>query len=145
MRKCLDCGVVLDYASGEPAVTACYANRGGEHQRTVELPRRMDGTIRSLWAIQSGDEWGECMGMWFAIAELLWALDEEIPAHWEFRASPMHERGRGADAVMADASWPETQLAEMYLEELFTADDLRHAGNVFTRYAQLLKLAGKDY
>lgn len=92
--------------------------------------------------IRLGDEpWGDTMSMWFGIAETLYRNYEDIPAHWQFRPSPMIVQGEPSD----DDSWPESEIESLYQSGAVDGDELRHAGNVLTRYANWLKLAGLDY
>lgn len=102
----------------------------------------MNAEINHL--IRLGDDpWGDTMGVWFGIAETLYRDYEDIPADWQFRPSPVIVQGDPPDDD--DDSWPECEIASLYFGGHVTADELRHAGNVLTRYAAQLKLAGLDY
>ena len=100
--------------------------------------------VRYSW--DSGDQWGTVMGWHFAVCEVLSAMDEDIPAHWEFRrganpASTLAELAEEDDAI----PYEDHILAGMVLAYQTTAEDLRYAGEVLHRYAHTLKRAGVDY
>jgi len=85
----------------------------------------------------SGDAWGSTLEWWFAVAENLYHAGETVPAGWEFRDGAGHELDLDS---YADAT------IKGYLDlGTVTADDLLMFGTVLTRYASLLKMAGKDY
>jgi len=81
---------------------------------------------------QSGDVWGDTMHWWFTIADELYFREGQTPAHWQFRPSPL---GPSND--------PEDYATNVARET--GAEALLFAGNVLTRYAQMLKRAGMDY
>ncbi len=93
-----------------------------------------------------GDKWGSVTNFRFAISEVLYHTDNEIPDEWEFGDSPMHPEGF--------AYWDDDDMVEDYIEqELFysllngyiSASDLIRFGKVLYRYSHLLEKAGKDY
>ena len=90
---------------------------------------------------ESGDAWGDAMGAWFSIAAVLTIETEDVPATWQYRpgASVFREEDLRADDDMAG------YLLNEYREGVFSADDLRHAGNVLNRYTTMLRNAGRDY
>jgi hypothetical protein len=90
------------------------------------------------------DRWGHAMAWWFGVAETLHAMDEDIPDAWQFRPSPMNENRTLAD-VAASEEWPDTQIAEYVQDGTYSATDLIHAGNVLSRYANILQRAGMAY
>lgn len=102
------------------------------------MNKEIDGLLRL-----GDDPWGDSLGVFFGIAEALYRDCEDIPAHWQYRASPMIVPGepRGED----DDSWPECEIEQLYADGYVTADELRHAGNVVERYLNLVKMAGLDY
>ena len=75
------------------------------------------------------DPWGDTMSWWFATAEVLYHNGVKLPDEWEFSDSPMHPSS--ADEWDHEYGW--------------NTDDLLRFGKVLTRYATLLKTAGKDY
>ena len=88
-----------------------------------------------------GDAWGDTMGWWFGIADVLWHAENgtiEIPAHWQYRHSPVCRE------VDLD-DWPGSEIAEGHAAGYYSADDLLYAGEVLTRYAALLDKAGLSY
>jgi hypothetical protein len=84
-------------------------------------------------SFDGGDAWGSVMEWWFAIADYLTDLDpDSVPQDWQFRQSPI-----GSDV--------DSYAYQMLANEQPTAEQLIHAGNVLSRYAAQLKLAGMDY
>jgi len=80
-----------------------------------------------------GDAWGNTMGWWFAVADELNTRDPAlVPAHWEFRPSPLGP-SNDPDAY------------ETYVVEEAPTKALIAFGNILTRYAQRLRRAGLDY
>ena len=86
-----------------------------------------------------GDEWGTTLSFWFAVAEVAYHAGTVLPSHWEFRDSPVHEDDWRPE------DYPGSIVQEMYDAGEVTEADLISFGNVVTRYANLLKMAGKDY
>jgi hypothetical protein len=85
-----------------------------------------------------GDSWGSTLDWWFAVAENLYHAGGDVPAEWQFRAAP------GNDGV--DLGNYSDATIKGYLDlGTVTTDDLVAFGTVLTRYANLLKMAGKDY
>lgn len=84
-----------------------------------------------------GDAWGSTMGWWFAIADVVTEIDpSQVPSEWEFRQSPM---GSNTEA------YEYQEILETMRDDGATLEDLLDAGNILTRYAAQLKLAGMDY
>lgn len=106
--------------------------------------------IRALMALASGDGdvWGFAMSHSFAISENLYAYGEDIPAEWQFR-DPWPADYRRAEIEDDDENtgrhWPDCEYSSLYRAGEITGDDLRHAGNVLSRYCRRLVWAGKDY
>ena len=97
----------------------------------------MNAEIKDVWAMShDGDDWGQCMGIWFAIANCLHRHNGPIPRHWQFRAGATEE---------AAEDWPDTMLEDLLHCEAITFFDLVQAGNVFARYASILQAQGKAY
>ncbi len=78
-----------------------------------------------------GDSWGTTMAWWFAIAGELNERGLYIPDAWKYR--PGLGGGKDPDAY-------ETEICEAA-----TDDGLQLFGRAITRYAAMLKTAGKDY
>ncbi len=86
----------------------------------------------------SGDSWGSCMGALFDICEWLYDKGESIPSEWRFKPSPLRgnpnfpaEYGGFGDYVLTD--------------DVYSPDTVREFGKVLNRYADKLRVAGKDY
>lgn len=101
----------------------------------------MHRAAKDLLALDSGmgDEWGWCMGHWFGVAETLYVSGESIPSAWAYRA------GAGVDVESVEETWPDSEWFALLDAGSVTADDLRHVGNVLTRYALRLERAGLNY
>jgi hypothetical protein len=85
------------------------------------------------------DPWASVMEWWFAVAEFLYHEGETLPASWEFRDSPVHAHGYEPEG------YPAEMVDDLYDEGLITLADVHALGDVLTKYAGILKLAGKDY
>lgn len=95
--------------------------------------------IMGLYRMSVSDPWGDTMGMFFAVADVLYHLTAEaIPNSWEY----IH--GLGCTGVDPE-SWPDSEVAELYEAGHVTADDLLYVGNVMDRYAGWLHAAGQSY
>lgn len=98
----------------------------------------MNKHIKELWEIShDGDDWGQCMAFWYAIADTLYREDGDIPNSWQYKP-PLYVDEK-------PDSWPETEIDHMYQEGVISLDDLTYAGRVFERYSDLLKAQGKSY
>lgn len=81
----------------------------------------------------SGDSWGSVMAWWFAVAdEIYFGRDFEVPGEWRFRPSPLGSQN--------DPEMYETECVREASDEA-----LQRFGAVLTRYASMLRAAGKDY
>lgn len=102
--------------------------------------------IKWQWALDSGggDRYGWALGHHFAIAETLYAMGEDIPDEWEFRPG-LGLNHSLEDIDLYDHPWPDVRYVEEVLNGAWSADDLRRAGNVLSRYVDLLKRHGLDY
>lgn len=78
----------------------------------------------------SGDDWGNAMSWWFAVALEMHDRGMDIPDEWQFRAGA----GR-SDATEYEGECCQ-QAEETALEEF---------GAILTRYCRYLKFKGKDY
>lgn len=88
-------------------------------------------------SFDGGDPWGSTMEWWFAIADVITEIDpSQVPSAWEFRQSPF---GANTD------SYAYQEIIDTMRDEGAVLEDLLNAGNVLTRYATQLKLAGMDY
>ena len=107
------------------------------------------------------DKWGYSMGMLFDIASVLDMSDIEgdvTPkpfARWQYRRAPFtipsietvaarsddFNEGEWAD----DYTWGQVSLAVAVRDGEITQADLIYAGDVLSRYTNLLRLNGKDY
>lgn len=88
----------------------------------------------------SYDAWGSTLMAHFDIAECLYRHGADIPEEWEFSPSPFLHVG---DELPEDASYFATEIDLLMRQGHYS--NLVHAGNVLSRYAMQLKLAGKDY
>jgi hypothetical protein len=96
--------------------------------------------IRAEWSLTGdGDRYGDTMEWCFACAYALWAFSSDIPAAWQFRA------GAGLTVEDIRDDYPASILLDMLDDGTVTADDIRHAGDVFVRYADVLTAAGQSY
>lgn len=96
----------------------------------------MRGLVRSG---NDGDDWAWCQSHRFAIADVLWAINEPVPSEWHYRA------GAGLTIESVAADYPHCDyLAALDAAEI-TTDEMRDAGAVLGRYADLLRRAGRDY
>lgn len=88
--------------------------------------------LHSVAQDRDGDEWGWCLGWLFAVCDtLLFDRNEEVPAHWEFRPSPMGKS--------SDDEWRDEVLGDMSNSQLL------YVGEVLHRYSNNLRRMGKDY
>lgn len=88
-------------------------------------------------SFDGGDPWGSTMGWCFAIADVVTEIDaSQVPSEWEFRQSPM---GANTEA------YEYQEILETMRDSGASLYDLIDAGNVLTRYAAQLKLAGMAY
>jgi hypothetical protein len=103
--------------------------------------------IRQLAKQDPQDPWGDAISTAFAIADVLYAAGEHIPVEWEFHASSAFDDDVDTMAENADDehSYATETLANLYMQRGITADELRYAGNVLSRYNNLLKAAGLNY
>lgn len=96
-----------------------------------------------------GDAWGSTLAWWFAVAEILHHSGPSlVPASWKFRDAPAHEgmdRRAYLDFSADDDSYQDIEIGALMDSGTVTTDDLVAFGTVLTRYANLLKMAGKDY
>lgn len=100
----------------------------------------MNKAAKSIMALDSGDSdlWGWAMSHWFGIAGTLQRHEPEaIPSAWHYRP------GIGVEEEVTE--YPDCEWEDGFIFGDFTAADLVHAGNVLSRYADLLKLKGLDY
>lgn len=82
-----------------------------------------------------GDNWGNCMEWWFAIAdEIYWnrAPHLRVPDNWQFRPSPLGPQNE-----------PESYTTEIV--QSATDSALEEFGAMLHRYAAILKKRGEDY
>jgi len=101
----------------------------------------MNRYIRANMALcSSGDAWGDTMGAWFDIADILHCDGAEIPPDWQYRrgSTLAEDHCREESLFFADT-------LDDWREGAITADDLRHVGNVLARYSSILRAQGRDY
>lgn len=79
----------------------------------------------------SGDWWGTTMAWWFAVAGEMDERGLDIPKEWRYRPSPFGGK--------------EPDMYETEVCEGATDSALLTFGRALTRYAAILKKAGKDY
>ena len=107
------------------------------------------------------DLWGNAMGMFFAVASVLDMTDIEGDVTPKPFDRWQYGRGMGTvpdvESVAAraghynegefagDYSYGEIALAEAFVSGEITQSDLVYAGDVLSRYTDLLRSAGKDY
>lgn len=109
---------------------------------------KMHAEVKWLAKQDPADPWGDALSVQFAICDVLLAADETIPAAWEFQAAAASYADTVddlADNVDGNVAYSTEVLAAMYRDREITGDQLRYAGNVLARYADVLKLAGLDY
>jgi hypothetical protein len=106
--------------------------------------RMARSNLRGTISVSYGDEdeYGTTVGWHFAIAELLTLIERTdlIPAAWQFRPSPM----------LSWDSWEEdgyenAELYRLWADGELNVDALTYWGDVLSRYAGILRAAGKDY
>jgi hypothetical protein len=78
------------------------------------------------------DKWGESMGSWFDVANVLLSRGIKAPGHWQFKPSPL-----GFD-LDDDSYW-----VPIFKE--YSDDDLITIGNFLERYTKMLRYNGLDY
>lgn len=95
-----------------------------------------------MLVFRMGDtDWGDTMGMLFALAEVAYVFDGELMP--EFRPSPFREIGN-VETLDRD-SYPDGFVIDWREAGTITLDDMRKAFTVLSRYADFLKLAGLNY
>lgn len=106
----------------------------------------MNQHIKETIALDSGDEdvYGHAIEHMFGIAETLYATGESLPPEWEFH-DPWPRERRLQLIEDGEDGWASAEYLAILRKGLATADDLRHAGAVLTRYITRLKRAGLDY
>lgn len=89
-----------------------------------------------------GDEWGNTRQWFYAVAEVMFHNQMDIPVNWDFEDSPMH----------ADTEWtfsvedPQTEiLRELLQDDNVDELELRIFGDFLVRISRKLIKAGKDY
>ena len=88
------------------------------------------------------DKWGSALGHRFGIATVLWVMGEYVPYGWEFSPGMA---AIGPDDIREDETYPDIYWLDELESGTISADDMRHAGNVLARYAELLRRADLDY
>jgi hypothetical protein len=112
-----------------------------------EDTRKAREAIRFELALTCGDSdvYGWCMGWWFPIAEIVYAVDPEaIPRDWQFRPSPFLAVD-GMDHLRDDPDYETSILLDMFDNGSITVDDLVYWGRALTFYAAQCHLAGRAY
>lgn len=109
----------------------------------------MHKKLRALAQYDPADKWGDAMMLHFAIASVLTAAGDSVPAEWEYRPG-LSLRGVDSVEVMfgdddCAFGFATGQVARLYMAGDVTADDLVSAGNVLARYIGLLERAGLSY
>lgn len=83
---------------------------------------------------RDGDEWGDCMGALFSVAEEMYYREIGPPDDWQYNPGA----GCSGDPRRLDSLWhPEL--------ENVTDEALCNFGALLMRYRGMLKHAGKDY
>ncbi len=82
------------------------------------------------------DAYGNVMGNWFGIATTLQVEGEPIPDEWQYRP--------GACEPSLE-TFEDEEYHRMLKNGEVTASDLREAGNVLHRWANMLDTAGRSY
>jgi len=77
----------------------------------------------------SGDPWGSVMKWRFDIADELYRRCGETPAAWEYKPGAFGPPDADEGCILCDLAW----------------DDLVTLGNLLLKFADMIKLAGKDY
>lgn len=81
-----------------------------------------------------GDPWGCSMIAWFDVAAELAYRGADVPAHWDYRPSPI---------CPDDPREPESLFAEIAAEA--GTEDLIRFGYLLERYTRRLERAGMSY
>lgn len=103
------------------------------------MPRLTNPILAMVQQGSDGDSWGEAMGTFFAVADVIWhRTAETIPSEWGYRHSPVCDE-------VDDESWPHSEIASMHADGDVSDEQLVSAGNVLSRYADLLEAAGQSY
>ena len=98
----------------------------------------MNMEIKSLWAMShDGDNWGQCMSFHFAIAGTIYRNDGNVPAEWQYKP--------GLFTYEPPKEWPDNEIETMLTDNDVTMPELIEAGNIFSRYSDILKAQGQDY
>ena len=88
------------------------------------------------------DAWGWAMSHHFAIAELMYVEDIQIPQEWEFHASPCIQRG---ELEPWTEEHPDCDWINEWLAGHIDANDLLYVGSILHRYEKVLEKAGRSY
>lgn len=105
-----------------------------------EVQISVNQTLIDLFdSTDDGDEYGNCMGWWFATSHVLWHLDE-VPDEWDYN------HGLCPDYDPNDSeNFDEAELQYLLSDDLVSVQDLIEFGNTLYNVFEILKAQGKDY
>jgi hypothetical protein len=134
-------------ASGEVRVLAPFERYTLRHGKPEWLRTGLHPAVMEPMDDYKHDPWGSVMGALFVLCDLLHAIGYRVS---DFRQSPMREEWTIDDYLTADNrsgefDWHRDMIEAMTSGEPLTAEHMLYAVRVFTRYADLTKLAGRDY
>lgn len=87
-----------------------------------------------------GDEWGDCMAWFFAVAHVLHHSSmEPIPAGWQYRHAP------GCSSLYPLDGYEEEILVSLWDDGTIDEYDLIEFGNALSALDDALKAEGKNY
>lgn len=95
------------------------------------MPLTYDDLKHEYRLMHDGDEWGNCLSWWFAVAGEMYERGLDIPPEWQYRPSPFggREEGLYETDVCLEAS---DEALELF-------------GRVLCRLGERLKACGRDY
>ena len=96
--------------------------------------------LRGEFNMMFSEPWGDTLEWMFSISEILthW-VETTVPESWDFHDSPVHHAW-----APEDEGYTAELIAECWDDGSVTTADLITFGEVLTRYADLLRSAGRS-
>lgn len=107
------------------------------------MNKRLMFEVATNW--DGADPFASSMEWHFAIASVLYAMDEHVPSEWRFRPSPLlaHVSLESLPEIADD--YTISVVTNLVINDEITPDELRYAGTVLHRYEAMLDSLGLTY